>query len=94
MLKELGITDAMNATLADFSPLTDQSGIFLNKAEHAAMVEIDEEGVTGAAYTDMELCGAGLPEDEIDFTADRPFMFIITGGDGSILFAGTIKNID
>ena len=94
MLKELGVTDAMNATLADFSPLTDQSGIFLNKAEHAAMVEIDEEGVTGAAYTDMELCGAGLPEDEIDFTADRPFMFIITGGDGSILFAGTIKNID
>ena len=94
MLKELGVTDAMNATLADFSPLTDESGIFLNKAEHAAMVEIDEEGVTGAAYTDMELCGASLPEDEIDFTADHPFMFIITGGDGSILFAGTIKNID
>lgn len=50
--------------------------------------------MTGAAYTDMQFDGASLPENEIDFTADRPFMFIITGGDGSILFAGTIKNIE
>ncbi len=50
--------------------------------------------MTGAAYTDMQFDGASLPENEIDFTADRPFMFIITGGDGSILFADTIKNIE
>lgn len=95
-LRNLGVTDAMNPDLADFSPLTvNDHNLYLSKANHAAMVEIDEEGVTGAAYTDMGLCGAGLPPDEeIDFVLDRPFMFMVTAQDGSILFSGIIRNIE
>lgn len=59
------------------------------------MIEIDEEGVTGAAYTALNLAGgAALTEDEIDFVLDRPFMFVLTGADGSILFGGIVRNID
>ncbi len=93
MLTELGVRDVMDASKADFTPLTQTGGVFLGKAEHAAMVEIDEEGITGAAYTQLDLCGAGMPPDEMYFTVDRPFMFIITGYDNSVLFAGVIRNL-
>lgn len=94
-IRSLGVTDALDASLADFTPLTTaQDDLYLSKAEHAAMVEIDEHGVTGAAYTELLLKeGAVEPEEEIDFILNRPFMFIITGKDGSILFSGIVRNI-
>ena len=66
----------------------------MSKAEHAANLSIDEEGVTGAAYTDIGLCGAGMPPEEVvDFVLDRPFLFLVTSRDGSILFAGSVCDI-
>lgn len=95
ILKALGITDALDPKCSDFTPLTTDTDIYVSRAEHAAMVEIDEHGVTGAAYTALMLDGMGTPviEDEIDFVLDRPFMFVITGFDGSILFSGIVRNI-
>ena len=67
-------------------------GVFLSKAEHAARVAIDEEGVTAAAYTVMMEAGAAEPPDEeIDFTLDRPFVFAITSQDGLPLFIGVVN---
>jgi serine protease inhibitor len=97
VLSELGIRDVMDPSLSDFSPLKkDADGLALTAAEHAAMVEIDENGVTGAAYTELsvEETGALEPEEVIDLTFDRPFLFMVTGRDGSILFSGTVRNID
>lgn len=95
-LVELGITDALDPNRSDFTPLTtDATNIFLSSADHSALVEIDEEGVTGAAYTELAFGnGAILPEDSIDFVLDRPFMFVITGQDGSVLFSGIVRNIE
>ena len=95
-IRSLGVTDALDYNLADFTPLTtDGDDLYLSKAQHAAMVEIDEHGVTGAAYTELAVTmGAAKPDDEIDFVLDRPFMFIVTGRDGSILFSGIVRNID
>ena len=94
-LDRLGITDAAVAGLADFSPLTDEAtNVYLSTAEHAAMVEIDEEGVTGAAYTELMLDGATAIEPEpVDFILDRPFFFAIVAPDGSLLFAGIIHDV-
>ena len=93
VLRQLGVTDAFEEEKADFSNLADLiDPIYVTKAEHAATVSIDEEGVTGAAYTEIEVeAGAADPEEiqEIEFTLDRPFFYVITGADGSILFAGT-----
>ncbi|MBR6472561.1 MAG: serpin family protein [Firmicutes bacterium] len=96
ILEELGIKDAMQPGIADFSPLTpDSDELYLAKAEHAAMVEINEEGVTGAAYTELALGKGGpSPMETIDLTFDRPFMFVLAGADGSILFSGIVRNID
>ncbi|MBR2672402.1 MAG: serpin family protein [Oscillospiraceae bacterium] len=94
-IKKLGITDVLDPGLSDFSPLTDDfDELYLSTANHAAMVEIDENGVTAAAYTELALTeGAALPEDEIDLVFDRPFMFVVTGQDGSVLFSGIVRNI-
>ena len=93
-LKKLGVTDVFDSAKGDFGGiLTEQSEpVWINKAEHAARVAIDEEGVTAAAYTVMQMCGSAMPEEEIDFTLDRPFMFAITGPENTILFTGVVEN--
>lgn len=91
-LKELGVTDVFDAGMSDFSPMTADTDVFLSEAEHAARVKIDEEGVTAAAYTMMLMTGAGMPpEEEVDFTLDRPFLFAITGESGLPLFLGVVN---
>lgn len=95
-LKELGITDAFDPLAADFSPLTDEAdSIYVSKAEHAAVVEIDEEGVTGAAYTELAMAaGAAMMPETVEFILDRPFCFMVTARDGSVLFAGCVRNCE
>lgn len=95
-MKSLGITDVFDPSVSDFSPLSpDSAGYAIGRAEHAAMVEVDEQGVIGAAYTFFDVREGGVPiiENEMYFTLDRPFMFIVTGYDGSILFSGIVRNI-
>ncbi len=96
-LQLLGITDVMDRSLADFTPLAANiektAGLYLDKAVHAAKVSIDEEGVIGAAYTMLGIPEIGEPET-IELTVDRPFFFLVTGQDNSILFAGVVQNIE
>ncbi|MBQ6222154.1 MAG: hypothetical protein IJJ44_06055 [Solobacterium sp.] len=94
ILTDLGITDIWDKEKADFTSLTDQKDIWLDKADHAAYLRVEEEGVTGAAYTELGMVGAGMPPtEEVNFVLDRPFLFILQAWDGSILFAGTITDI-
>ena len=92
-LQTLGVTDCFSFERADFSPmLEDAVPVALSAAEHGARVAIDEEGVTAAAYTVMQMCGSAMPpNDEIAFTLDRPFLFAVTGEDGSVLFIGVVN---
>lgn len=92
-LVKLGVTDVFDSSLADFSPLTEQpEPVFLSEADHAARVMVDEQGCTAAAYTVMMMDAAEmLPADSVDFVLDRPFMFVITGMDGTLLFAGVVN---
>ena len=94
-MQALGINDCFDMKKADFSPLlTEEMPAYLSSAEHGARVAIDEEGVTATAYTAMmEAGGAQPPENEIDFVLDRPFIFVITGVDGSPLFMGVVNSI-
>lgn len=93
-LKRMGITDVFDSTQSDFTPLTnDMDGLVVSDAKHAARVQIDEEGCTAAAFTQMTVDGAALPpEDEIYFTLDRPFVFVIESDTNQPLFIGTVYN--
>ena len=93
-LKALGITDVFDYTVSDFSPMTaDTDEVYVSQAKHAARVRIDEEGCEAAAYTVLMMrAGSAMPPDEeIDFTLNRPFLFCITGAEGIPLFVGTVN---
>lgn len=95
-LKQLGVMDVFDRSKSDFSTLTpleeELGGIFVSKIDHAARVTIDEKGCEAAAYTVMQMnTSAMLPEEEMDFVLDRPFLFVITGEDGLPLFIGIVN---
>lgn len=93
-LAQLGITDVMDGGKSDFTPLTTaDSALELTQAKHAARVKIDEDGCEAAAYTMLDIEATAMlgPEEEIDFTLDKPFVFAITGIDGLPLFVGLVN---
>ena len=92
-MRQLGITDIFDSEAADFSPLADIDGnIWIDKADHAVRVSMDENGCTAASYIDMMYCGDALPQDveELYLTFDRPFLFVITEN-GLPLFCGVVN---
>lgn len=93
-LKALGVKDAFEPDISDYSPLSEQADqIFLSKANHAARVSVDEKGCTAAAYTLLMMETTGIMEAEsMDFILDRPFIFAVTSPNGCVLFAGTVYN--
>ncbi len=93
VIENLGVTDIFQPGVADFSPLfpEDDDG-FIDQIKHAARVAIDEDGVTAAAFTVIDRCGAGMPPtDEMDFVLDRPFLFYIESQDGLPMFTGIVN---
>ncbi len=93
-LTALGVTDIFQGDVADFSAVTtDESvdSIYVSKMPHGVRVAIDEKGVTAAAYTVAELYGVGIPDDEIDFVLDRPFLFVLNSESGLPLFVGIVN---
>ena len=93
MLKGLGVTDAFDGSVSDFSPLTDEDhlDIFISNAKHAARVQIDEEGCRASALTVMQYSGAAVPDGKAQFILDRPFIFEIMSNTGFPLFAGIVN---
>lgn len=93
-LLDMGVTDVFSPARADFSPAmkTQPEGTCLAQVSHDVRIVMDEEGVSAAAFTVMEMTGsAAPPEKEIDFVLDRPFLFCIKSGDGLPLFAGIVN---
>ena len=94
-MESLGVTQVFDPEHADFSPTTDEKSVqplYLSQATHTVRVAADEEGITAAAYTKMALEGAGEPPtEEVDFTLDRPFLFVLTSSWGIPLFAGIVN---
>ncbi len=98
-LSALGVTDVFDGASADFSPmlphgLLEEVRPYVSAVRHAARVTVDEEGCEAAAYTEIAMTGAGAPPvgEKIEFTLDRPFLFAITGDDGSLLFVGVVNH--
>ena len=79
-LEKLGITEIFSKENADFSPLLGEDmPSWVDTAESAVRVSINEQGVSASSYIIVENAGMGVfPEaDEIEFTLDRPFIFVV-----------------
>jgi len=92
-LQTLGITAVFDSSKADFSAVTQQPA-YVSEATHGVRVKIDEKGCEAAAYTMIPAPTAAPPPDEVvDFTLDRPFLFVVTNAAGLPLFAGIVNQL-
>ena len=92
-LIQLGVTHALDAGQANFDGISpyDQD-LYVSSAQQGVRVSIDEDGLTGVAYTLMGICGAGAPpEEQVDLILDRPFLFVLESSDGLPLFTGIVN---
>ncbi|HUG41687.1 MAG TPA: serpin family protein [Longimicrobiales bacterium] len=87
-LVELGMTDAFDERLADFTRLTGEDGFFIEQALQKTFLKVDEEGTEAAAATAV---GMGVTSAPPSVRLDRPFVFAIRERlSGTILFLGVI----
>ncbi|XP_042256106.1 leukocyte elastase inhibitor-like isoform X2 [Thunnus maccoyii] len=88
VLTSMGMVDAFDATMSNFSGMSPANDLVLSKVVHKAFVEVNEEGTEAAAATGViavNLCYI-IPTD---FIADHPFLFFIRHNSTmSVLFAG------
>lgn len=92
-LQALGMEKAFSSE-ADFSSMSDIS-TYISLVQQATRLKVDEEGSEGAAVTVIEGYLSDLmrplPEEEVDFFLDRPFLFqILEPATGTVLFMGQV----
>lgn len=95
VLQALGMTDAFDPDLADFTGITTDEPIVVDNVIHQADITVTEEGTEAAAATAVEMdAGAAPNEDEpVVVEVDQPFFFAIRSADtGTILFQGHVNN--
>lgn len=64
---------------ADFTGISRREGLFISTVMHQAVVEVNERGTEAAAATGVVISTTSviIPDRVLEFTCDRPFMFII-----------------
>jgi serpin B len=91
-LTEMGMPVAFSAD-ADFSGMTGNKDLFISDVIHKAFVSVDEAGTEAAAATAVIMELTAMPEEPIEVTLDRPFIFLIRDIEtGAILFIGRVMN--
>ncbi len=96
-LQALGITDAFDVDLADFTGIVDAADMadnyYVSAARHKAYVKVDEEGTVAAAATGIAVSDLSAAPSENEFTADHPFLFLIRDMlTDTILFMGRVED--
>ena len=89
-LKAFGMTDAFERGIADFSLLFEQADFFIHHVLHKTYIDVNEDGTEAAAATGVSF-GDDSGSSAVDFTVDRPFLFILRDKPtGEILFIGRV----
>lgn len=94
ILKSLGMKDAFEYKVADFSKIT-KSETFVNRVIHQTFFAFDEKEVEAGAVTIVEVVDESAPEnlpEEIKFYVDKPFLYTIKSNTGELLFVGVVNN--
>lgn len=79
-LKAMGMTDAFDAELADFTGLgrSSNGNLFISRILHKTRIQVAEEGTKAAAATSVEvMCGSAFIPDFREVTLNRPFLYMI-----------------
>ncbi len=94
-LRALGMTDAFDGNLADFSRMgtSDTGPLAVGGVLHKTFIDVNEEGTRAAAATVIPMEGVAAPGGLIEYhevILDRPFVYLIVDlRTGLPVFAGT-----
>jgi len=90
----LGVVDAFQCGRADFGGLlTDAAGVCLQQLVQRNAVKIDEVGTRAVSATAAVGVSVDLPPSNPPTVAfDRPFLFSLGSGQGSVLFVGQVTD--
>ncbi len=95
LLESLGIQDAFNPNVANFSGISSSEGLSISHVYHKAYIQVNESGTTAAAATGAVAIPAiavirpNIPQ----FDANHPFIFfIIEKHTRTILFMGRLAS--
>ena len=91
-LGALGIRDAFDPGLADFTGISTAEPLYVSGVLHEAFITVDEAGTEAAAATAVVIGTTSAPITEIvDVDVDRPFLFGLQDREtGSVLFLGRV----
>ena len=97
VLQRLGAHDLFDARRADLSGIFASGSLYVNAAVSKAKISVDENGTEAAAATAIILAPASASPDDagpVEFTVDRPFMFVIRDVQQNlILFMGRVEHL-
>jgi len=89
----MGMPDAFDPELADFSAMVGQKELYISAVIHKAFLEVNEEGSEAAAATGVVVGVTSIAPSPPIFKADHPFVFFIRDNKSqSILFLGRVLN--
>ena len=91
-LAAMGMPAAFSSQ-ADFSGMDGTRNLFISDVVHKAFVSVDESGTEAAAATAVVMRASAMPEQPVEVTVDRPFIFVIRDiQTGTVLFVGRVMN--
>ena len=97
VLESLGISRAFNPECAEFDLLAEEGSFYIQKILQKARIKVTEWGTEAAAATMVEIGGTEAPGqvEEIYFSADHPFVYLIAEKtSGVILFEGIFNGVN
>lgn len=98
ILRNLGMSEAFDPRRAQFDGIAlPPPPIYIGRAIHRAVVEVNEEGTEAAAVTAIAMCESSAlgskPRRRFQMILDRPFFFVVRDDHSNmILFMGAVNN--
>ncbi|MCD8053778.1 MAG: serpin family protein [Lachnospiraceae bacterium] len=97
ILKEMGMTDAFDADLADLSLMGECSdgNLVITRVLHNTTITVDENGTEAGAATAVEVCAETALEETYQVVCDRPYVYAIVEAETNLpLFIGTVMEVE
>ena len=101
VLQEMGMTDAFDWKVADFSRLgtynVDGMNICINRVLHKTFISVTEQGTKAGAATAVEMVAEGAAEiqEYREVVLDRPFVYMLIDCETNLpFFIGTMMNVN
>lgn len=91
-LKRMGVQTVFDFESRSFTPLTERQSAY-QAVPQSCRFKLDEEGCEAASVTTAVVAGAGMAvEDIVEFTLDRPFLFLLVSDQGLPVYIGMVNN--